>query len=315
MRTFRVILFATVATFCSDAALAQSAPVADNSDGEIVVTANKREQTLVNVSAPIAVLSGDRIEKHGVTSFDTLVDQLAGVSVTSDFGGSSSKSISIRGIGATDDYRPNGSSSVAMHVDNVYQASNVFLTVPFFDTDRVEVLKGPQGTLYGRNSTAGVINLITRNKSDVANGYAQVEYGSYGRFRAEGAVGAPITDTVGLRIAGVIDKGGGYQTAEGAGVLAGTTTFASTPVINNPGRRTGWGDNNLVAGRATLDARPSSDTHLVVKLFGSRDRGEPVQIDSRGGVANAALSSRTTTPTPSIRTAVSISGSKSGAYR
>lgn len=287
MKTIRYLFAATVSTLCCDSAWAQSVP--KESSDEIVVTANKREQTLVNISAPIAVLSGDRIERHGVTSFDTLVDQLAGVSVTSDFGGSSSKSISIRGVGATDDYRPNGSSSVAMHVDNVYQASNVFLTVPFFDTDRVEVLKGPQGTLYGRNSTAGVINLITRSKSDLVNGYAQAEYGSYDRVRIEGAAGVPLSDTMGLRLAGVIDRGGGYQTAEGAGVLRGTTTFAGTPPIGDPGRRTGWGDNNLVAGRATLDFRPSSGTHLVAKLFGSRDRGEPVQIDTRGGVNNGGF--------------------------
>jgi iron complex outermembrane receptor protein len=289
MKNLRYMLAATVSTLCCNGAWAQSLPVLTESSDEIVVTANKREQTLVSISAPIAVLSGDRIERRGVTSFDMLVEQLAGVSVTSDFGGSSSKSISIRGVGATDDYRPSGSSSVAMHVDNVYQASNVFLTVPFFDTDRVEVLKGPQGTLYGRNSTAGVINLITRSKSDVANGYAQAEYGSYGRFRIESAAGVPISDTIGLRLAGVIDQGGGYQTAEGAGVLKGTTTFAGTPLISDPGRRTGWGDNDLVAGRATFDFRPSSDTHLVAKLFGSRDRGEPVQVDSRGGVNNGGF--------------------------
>src|SRR3546814_3405138 len=61
--------------------------------------------------------------------------------------------------------------SVAMHIDNVYQSSNVFLSAPFFDVERVEVLKGPQGTLYGRNSTAGVVNLITRGPSDSFDGY------------------------------------------------------------------------------------------------------------------------------------------------
>src|SRR3546814_9461333 len=100
------------------------------------------------------------------------------MSITSNFGGVASTTISIRGVGGQDDYRPNGSPSVAMHIDNVYQSSNVFLSAPFFDVERVEVLKGPQGTLYGRNSTAGVVNLITRGPSDSFDGYVQADYGS-----------------------------------------------------------------------------------------------------------------------------------------
>ncbi|WP_336961367.1 TonB-dependent receptor [Sphingobium aquiterrae] len=260
---------------------------ADRSPNDIVITASKRAQTLVSVAAPVSVLSGDRIEKHGVTSFADLVDQIPGVSVNSDYGGSASRSISIRGVGATDDYRPNGSSSVAMHVDNIYQASNVFQTVPFFDVDRVEVLKGPQGTLYGRNSTGGVINLITRSKSDVLNGYADASVESYGRYRIEGAVGLPIAQGVGLRLAGTVDQGGGYQTAEGAGAFAGKVYYSVVGPVPDPGKQNGWGDRNLYAGRATLDIEPSSGTKLIVKLFGSRDRGEPIQQDSRGGVANS----------------------------
>src|SRR3546814_1452209 len=73
---------------------------------------------------------------------------------TSDFGGSASKVISVRGLGGSDDYCPNGSSSAALHLDDVYKTSNLFLSLPFFDAERVEVLKGPQGTLYGRRQVA-----------------------------------------------------------------------------------------------------------------------------------------------------------------
>ncbi len=253
----------------------------------IIVTAAKREQSLLSVAAPISVLSGDRVQKQGVTDFASLVDHMAGFSLSADYGGSASRSISIRGVGATDDYRPNGSASVAMHVDNIYQASNVFLTVPFFDVERVEVLKGPQGTLYGRNSTAGVVNLITRSNSDVFNGYVNAAYESYDRVRVEGAVGGPIAQGVGLRLAGTIDQGGGYQTAEGAASFAGKVYFPRVGGITDPGRRTGWGDNNLYAGRATLEVQAREQTKLTVKLFGSRDRGEPVQPDSIGGVNNS----------------------------
>src|SRR3546814_3764646 len=101
-----------------------------------------------------------------VCSSDLLTSQVAGMSITSNFGGVASTTISIRGVGGQDDYRPNGSPSVAMHIDNVYQSSNVFLSAPFFDVERVEVLKGPQGTLDGRNSPTGVVKLLTRGPSD-----------------------------------------------------------------------------------------------------------------------------------------------------
>lgn len=253
---------------------------------EIIVTAEKRESRLVDVSAAITVLDGNRISERTITSFDELVEQLPGVSMSSDFGGTSSKVISIRGVGGSDDYRPNGNPSVAMHVDNIYQSSNAFLAMPFFDVERVEVLKGPQGTLYGRNSTAGVINLITRSDSDRINGYFTGQYESYDRVRFEGAFGAPIAEGVGLRFAGTVDQGGGFQNGKGAGSLGGKTPIAGSPPINNPGERKGWGDRDLFAGRATLKAEFSPDSKLVVKLFGSSDRGEPQMPDSIGGVSN-----------------------------
>jgi iron complex outermembrane recepter protein len=232
------------------------------------------------------VLGGDRIAARGVSDFEGLVEQIPGVSITADYGGAASKVISIRGVGGSDDYRPNGSPSVAMHVDNIYQSSNAFLAMPFFDVERVEVLKGPQGTLYGRNSTAGVINLITRNKSDQINGYFTGQYESYDRVKLEGAFGFPIAPGVGLRLAGVVDQGGGFQDGKGAGVLGGVTRFPGAGPIPNPGARKGWGDRDLFAGRATLDAEFSPESHLVVKLFGSSDRGENQMPDSRGGVTN-----------------------------
>src|SRR3546814_19060697 len=96
---------------------------------------------------------------------------------TSDFGGSASKVISVRGLGGSDDYRPNGSSSAALHLDDVYQTSNLFLSLPFFDVERVEVLTGPQGTLYGRNRPAGAINVLTRDPGKALNGYGPAESG------------------------------------------------------------------------------------------------------------------------------------------
>lgn len=253
---------------------------------EIVVTAQKRSSRLQDIPAAIAVLSGERTERLGIADFEGLIEQIPGVSITADFGGTGSKVISIRGVGGTDDYRPNGSASVALHVDNIFQSSNLFQTMPFFDVERVEVLKGPQGTLYGRNSTAGVVNLITRNPGDAPNGYGYIEYGNYDRFRAEAAAGGPISSVFGVRVAATLDRGGGYMDGKGAGFLAGRVPFPGVPGIPNPGARDGYGDRNLFAARGTLEAKPHESTDIVLKIYGSRDRGENQLGDSVGGVNN-----------------------------
>src|SRR3546814_16795490 len=115
----------------------------------IVVTAQKRAARLADVPAAISAFSGAYIEERGVSDFEGIVEQTPGVSITSDFGGSASKVISVRGRGGSDDYRPNGSSSAALHLDDVYQKSKLFLTFPFFAADTFERKKGPEGPVTG----------------------------------------------------------------------------------------------------------------------------------------------------------------------
>ncbi len=129
---------------------------------EIVVTGLKRESSLQDTPIAISVLGGDELKDQGVTDFTNLIDSLSGISINSAFGGPENSFITIRGIGGADDYKPNGNPSVALHIDGIYQTSNAYLSMPLFDLERIEVLKGPQGTLYGRNTTAGTINAITR---------------------------------------------------------------------------------------------------------------------------------------------------------
>ena len=256
---------------------------------ELIVTAQKREARLAEVAAPLSVISGAQVEQRGISDFEGLVEQIPGVSITADFGGAASKVISIRGVGGTDDYRPNGSPSVAFHMDNIYQTSNVFLTTPLFDVDRVEVLKGPQGTLYGRNSTAGVVNVITRGAGDELSGYAVAEYGSYDRIRLEGAVGGPISERISGRIAVLADRGGGFMDGKGAGPLAGVTLNPTAGPIPEPGVRGNYGDRDVVATRATGAIRIGDQGELVLKANHSRDKGETQLQDSVSGVSNGGF--------------------------
>lgn len=252
---------------------------------EVMVTAQKRAERIQDVPLAVTVVSGEDALRRGITSVTGLVDEVPGVSVNYAFGGTNYGLISIRGIGGADDYKPNGNPSVALHVDGVYQTSNAYLGMPLFDLDRVEILKGPQGTLYGRNTTAGVINAITRGPGDGVQGSGRIEIGSYDYTAMEVAVGGPLGENVGVRLAVLAEQGGGFMTGAGAGDLAGFrpliggVTQTQVPAIVDPGRREGFGDKDLFAARATVALAFTPDTNLTLKLFGSRDRGDTRQYD------------------------------------
>lgn len=116
---------------------------------EVIVTALKVEQKIQDVPAAVAVVDGDTLNERGISDFTDLYKAVTGLSITTAFGGPAYTKLGIRGNGGQDDYRPNGNPSVALHVDGVYQTSNAYLGMPFFDLERVEVLKGPQGTRTG----------------------------------------------------------------------------------------------------------------------------------------------------------------------
>ena len=252
---------------------------------EVIVTAQKRAQRIQDVPLAVTVIGGDDAARRGIDSVTGLVDEVPGVSVNYAFGGTNYGLISIRGIGGADDYKPNGNPSVALHVDGVYQTSNAYLGMPLFDLDRVEILKGPQGTLYGRNTTAGVINAIIKGPGDTVEGSGRIEVGSYDYTAMEAAVGGPLSDTVGVRVAVLAEQGGGFMDGAGAGDLAGYRPViggviqTQVPAIVDPGRREGFGDKDLFAGRATVSMDFAPETNLTVKLFGSRDRGDTRQYD------------------------------------
>ena len=247
----------------------------------IVVTAQKRQSTLFDTAAPISALSGDSAEDRGVASINDLVNQLPGFAVNADFGGGANTKISIRGVGGTDETRPNGSASVAFHMDNVFQANSLFLTSPLYDIERIEVLKGPQGTLYGRNATAGVVNLITRDAGDDLNGYLRFEAATFGRYYVEGAIGGEIADGLGVRLAGVYETGGGFIDGLGAGGFTGLTTAPGVvPPIEDPGMREGFADKDVLSIRGTVNWDLGDMGALRLKGAITRDRGEPQYLDT-----------------------------------
>lgn len=249
---------------------------------DIVITARKREERIADVPIAISAFAGDDLAKRGVSSISDLAGISPGVSIREDVAGRASPSIVIRGVGF-DDFRPNGSPAAAVHIDEAYLGSNALIGGALFDIERLEVLKGPQGTLYGRNTTAGAVNIITRKPGDAWHANANVEYGRFNRLRIDAGAGGPLSDAVGIRIAGTYQSGGGFLTNLGTAGFAGATPVAGViPPLPLVGVQKNVGDADYGALRGTLVLRPGEGTELTIQANYGRDRGENSQSDVLG---------------------------------
>lgn len=176
---------------------------------EVVVTAQKREQNIQEVGVSITALTGDQVDALGWTSSEDIAAQTPGLIATSFSGDSSVSIFSIRGV-AQNDFADHQEAPSAMYVDGVYIANTGAAGFQMFDLERVEVLRGPQGTLFGRNATGGLVHVINRKPSDEFDAYIDATLGNYDAGRIEAAVGGAITDNVNGRFAILRDKADGY---------------------------------------------------------------------------------------------------------
>lgn len=171
---------------------------AQNALEEIVVTAQKREQGLQDVPISIQAYTGDQLEDFNLEELQLVAVRTPNMAF-SRAGGEAQ--IYIRGIG-TNIFGVGVDPSVAVHQDGVYFGRTNMALTQLLDIERVEILRGPQGTLYGRNTTGGAINLISRMPSDEPEGYVQALIGNFSRKELTAAYGGPINDQWGFRIAG-----------------------------------------------------------------------------------------------------------------
>ena len=193
-------------------ALAQDADAEDSdaySGNVIVVTAQGRSQSLADVPVAISAISADMLEKSGVTDIRELT-QVAPSLLVSSTGNEANGSARIRGIGTVGD-NPGLESSVTVFVDGVYRSRSGNAMSELGPIDRIEILRGPQGTLSGRNSTAGMINIYTAPPEFEFSGYGAASYGNFDSIRLEGGVNAPLSDTVAARIDGVFFERDGFH--------------------------------------------------------------------------------------------------------
>ncbi|GMN02874.1 TonB-dependent receptor [Erythrobacter sp. MTPC3] len=189
------------------AAFAQESEAAEEDGNIIIVTANKREQNLQDVSSSIQAFDAEALDQAGITDVSRLELVTSGVNFS--FTGNDAK-FNVRGANSSNTFGDN-SSIVGAFVDGVYKARASQQTRAFFDVERVEFLKGPQGTLYGRNTFAGALNLTT-NKPELGDFGAGVEVGyeRFDTFRGEGYINVPLGDNLAIRGAGYITKSDGY---------------------------------------------------------------------------------------------------------
>lgn len=176
---------------------------------EITVTAQRREQSPQNVGIALDAYSGADLVEAGVTKVNGLENITPSLEIESQFG-SGQPGFSIRGVGFRD-YASNNSPTVGVYVDDVAYPIPVMTQGVLFDVERVEVLRGPQGTLYGRNTTAGAIKIISAKPTDEFAAGLVVEGGRFGRVDAEGYVSGPVSDSVRVRLSGVTAQGGAWQ--------------------------------------------------------------------------------------------------------
>ncbi len=205
----RSTLALTVGMLLGAAAGAQTAPAASGAIEEIVVTAQKRVESLQNVPLSVTALTSSQLGELKMDSPSDLAAQIPNLQVNGIVG-EGSPLFSLRGVSMFD-YSLNQSSPVASYIDEVYKGNFVLFGVEMFDLERVEVLRGPQGTLYGKNTTGGAINFITRKPGFDTEGEIKIGTGNYGREEAEGAFQtALIADKLAARVAFTYTKVDGF---------------------------------------------------------------------------------------------------------
>jgi iron complex outermembrane recepter protein len=223
----------------------QSGPTAASSTqgtalDEIIVTAQKREQRAIDTALSVTALDAAALNEHQVQAFDDLQSISPGVQNGDAFGGNR---LFIRGIGLTS-FASGADPSSAFYVDGVYVARPAAQLGSFYDVDRVEVLRGPQGTLYGRNATAGAVNLVTNAPTPDFSGYIDETVGNYDLHRTQGAVSGPLDST---------------------GTLLGRVAF---DLLNHSGYGYDYGTNHQINNanrqnaRFTLEYKPSDIVDL-----------------------------------------------------
>lgn len=262
-----------LALACSTPAWAQSSsggPLIE----ELIVTATKREESVQDVPIAVSAFSEEALRAKGIDTAGDLVQSVPNLTFTRR---SLRTNFQIRGVGAQL-VSTGGDDGVGVHHNNVPLTSNRLADAEFYDVERVEVLRGPQGTLFGRNATGGVVNVITNKPIDTFDASITAEFGNFNSLKYQGFVNVPLGDMFQLRLAGFALQRSGYtsntlngQDVDDRQIWAGRVTLGFTPSEN-------------FRGFLLWDTFSEDDTRGARKQLCAKDIG----LTSVGGVPTGA---------------------------
>ncbi|MDB5575065.1 MAG: TonB-dependent receptor [Bradyrhizobium sp.] len=215
MKKYELLAASAIALFTAMPAMAQTAPAAtpaptatDDYSNDVVVTATKREQTLQDVPISVSVTGAETVERAHIVDLISLQSLVPSLKVT-QFQSAGQTNFTIRGFG-----NGNGNdgieSSVGVFIDGVYRSRSAAALDDLPEIERIEVLRGPQSTLFGKNVSAGAISIVTKRPEFEWHGKAEVSVGSLGLINPRGTITGPISDTIAFRLSGSINERDGY---------------------------------------------------------------------------------------------------------
>ena len=246
MKTFATALLTTASVLAFNSPTrAQTAPADETGGGlsDIVVTAQRREERLQNVPIAITAIDARGLEQSGIRDITRLEVLTPGLTVGQT--GSDSRP-AMRGVNTDNSRSAQADATIAFFLDGIYQSSNQEALQGFVDLARVEVQRGPQGTLYGRNSFGGNISLVSNLPTQKLEGSVRGEYGEFNRYKVTGVINAPLSGTLAVRAVGQYEKSDGY-----VGNLSPTGTRA--------------GDVDDAYGRVSLRWKPDDRLDVILR--------------------------------------------------
>lgn len=230
---------------------------------EVVVTATRRSENMQEVPISVSAVTGSDLKDKTILNISDIMGHIPNLQINSPWG-TTQPNFNLRGVGVANEFNANVASPIGVYFDEVYEGFRAAQGVQIFDIDRIEVVKGPQGTLYGRNTTGGAINIIsTKPELGDDQGYLTLGYGNYNRKRIQAAYETtPIADTLGIRAALNWIKGDGYL----------KNRNSRYGVENEHIGNDDYASEDSIAGRLIVRWLPSEKLDLSVKLFaGSSD--------------------------------------------
>ena len=274
---------------------------------EVIVTAQKREESIQDVGIAITAFSGEQLDALGITDSTAIAEFTPGMHMSGNNAGYTQQ-FTIRGA-TQNDFNDLAEAPNAVYVDEAYQAAGQAQLFSQFDMERVEILKGPQGTLFGRNATGGLVHYVTKKPTDEFEGYGDIQYGRYDTVRFEGAVSGALAEGIKARVSGFYRSNDPilknvfqpHEVAQGYGPWVGNTGPLNGSM---DGQADLWSEDSYsIRGQLLLEPSEDVDIEFKVQYAERQTSSGPYQnvatiseVDAKGRVVNTLFSNAQTNP-------------------